>query len=98
MSGDEASVSVQGCLYVSGAYCIPGTGSLEVVSLASDQQTSSTHTGGKRMLLVGGSFKARFKVQAPAQQPTGGGPVPDPLNEYSGQGIFLSANIQVRAS
>lgn len=98
VAGDEASVSVKGCVYQSASYPIPGSGTLEVASLGSDQQTSTTCSGGQQLLLVGGSFTARFKVDSPAQQPTASGPVPDPMSEYSGQGSFQSANNILRAS
>ncbi|MFM7733928.1 MAG: hypothetical protein ACKO6F_10845 [Cyanobium sp.] len=98
IDGDESSVAVQGCLYQSAAYPIPGTGTLEVAALAGDQRSQNSRSGGQPLLLVGGAFTARFRVQAPAQQPTPSGPVPDPLTEYSGQGQFLSSNQILRAS
>lgn len=98
VAGDEASASVKGCLYSSGAYPIPGVGSLEVASLGSDQRTRTIQTGGLQLLLVGGSFTARFRVESPAQQPTAAGPpIPDPMAEYSGQGRFLTTNRILRA-
>jgi hypothetical protein len=98
IDGDEASAAVQGCPYQSAAYPIPGTGTLEVAALAGDQRSRTSHSGGQPFLLVGGSFTARFRVQTPAQQPTPGGPVPDPLTEYTGQGQFLTSNRILRAS
>jgi hypothetical protein len=98
IDGDEASATVEGCVYQSAAYPIPGTGTLEVASLAGDQRSRDSQSGGQALLLVGGSFNARFRVQSPAQQPTPSGPVPDPLTEYAGQGQFLTSNRILRAS
>lgn len=95
--GDEASASVKGCLYRSGAYPIPGVGSLEVASLGSNQRTRTIQSGGQPLLLVGGSFTARFRVESPAQQPTAAGPIPDPMATYMGKGRFLTANRILRA-
>jgi hypothetical protein len=98
VAGNEASVSVKGCVYLAPPFVIPGTGTLEIASLGGDQQASTTKTGGKAPLLVGGSFTARFKVESPAQQPTTAGPVPDPTPSYQGSGRFLTANRILRAS
>jgi hypothetical protein len=98
VAGDEASVAVNGCVYLTPTHPIPGSGCLEIASLAGDQQARTTNTGGRNPLLVGGSFTARFKVEAPAQQPTAGGPVPDPTPTYSGSGRFLTSNRILRAS
>jgi len=97
VAGDEASATVKGCPYSSGAYPIPGTGSLEVASLASDQRARITQSGGQQLLLVGGSFTARFRVESPAQQPNAAGPIPDPLAEYTGKGRFITTNRILRA-
>jgi len=98
VSGDEASVSVQGCMYMTPTHSIPGIGTLEVDSLASDQTTRHTTLAGTALLLVGGSFTAKFSVQSPAQQPTSAGPVPDPVTQYSGSGQFISTNSKLKAS
>jgi hypothetical protein len=98
VDGDEQSASVRGCMYVTPQYSIPGTGTLEIAALASDQVARKTRTGGKPMLLLGGSFTAAFKVQTPAQQPPPGpgAPIPDPTQEYSGQGFFVASNREFR--
>ena len=97
VAGDQASATVKGCLYSSGAYPIPGMGSLEVAALATDQRTRTIRSGGQLLLLRGGSFTARFRVESPAQQPTAAGPIPDPMTEYTGQGRFLTTNRILRA-
>jgi hypothetical protein len=98
--GDESSVSVPGCTYMTAMHSIPGVGTLEIAALAGDQQAQKTKTGGTRLMLVGSQFTARFKVSAPAMQPPPGpgSPVPDGTPEYSGQGSFLSMNIKLKAT
>jgi hypothetical protein len=98
VAGDEASVSVKGCVYLAPPFVIPGSGCLEIASLGGDQQASSTKTGGKPPLLVGKTFTARFRVDSPAQQPTAAGPVADATPTYAGTGSFLTSNRILRAS
>lgn len=94
---DESSVSVPGCMYIAGPYAIPGTGTLKIESLASNQTARKTNTGGKAVLLKGGNFTAKFEVQSPAQQPTPSGPVPDSTPSYSGQGMFIPGNTKMKS-
>jgi hypothetical protein len=100
IEGDEGSVSVPGCNYQTPQYSIPGVGTLEIAALGGDQKGQKTRTGSKPVLLVGGSFTARFKVSAPAQQPqpAPAPPTPDLLTEYSGSGTFVSANAKLRGT
>jgi hypothetical protein len=100
VAGDESSVSVPGCTYIAGQYSIPGTGTLAIASLAGDQQAQTTGTGGKKLLLKGSSFTARFSVTAPAMQPPPGpgSPIPDPTPSYSGSGSFVAVDATVKAS
>jgi hypothetical protein len=99
VEGDESGVSVPGCVYNTPQYSAPGSGTLKIVSLAGDQKTKKSRTGGKALLLKGGSFTAKFEVQTPAMQPPPGpgAPIPDPMRQYSGRGSFLSINMTVRA-
>jgi hypothetical protein len=94
VDGDEKQVAVSGCMYMTPQYCIPGTGTLKIDSLASDQKATKTKTGGKSVLLKGRSFTAKFEVQSPAQQPPPGpgAPIPDSTTQYSGKGMFVSTN------
>jgi hypothetical protein len=98
VDGDESSVSVPGCAYITPSHPIPGTGTLKIAALAGNQKASQTQTGGKPVLLKGAMFTAKFEVQSPAQQPTPGGPVPDGSPQYSGQGQFVTMNTQVSAT
>lgn len=98
VDGDEAQVSVPGCAYMTPSHPIPGIGTLKIASLAANQKAGTTQTGGKKVLLQGGLFTAKFEVQSPAQQPTPTGPVPDAAPQYSGQGQFVPVNQQVSAS
>lgn len=94
VDGDEGKVSVPGCMYMTPQYCIPGTGTLKIDSLAGDQKAKKTSTGGKEVLLKGTKFTAKLEVQSPAQQPPPGSgpPIPDPTSQYSGQGMFTTTN------
>jgi hypothetical protein len=94
VEGDESKVSVPGCTYMTPQYSIPGTGTLKIASLAGNQKATKTQTGGKKVLLKGGSFTAKFEVQSPAKQPppAPGPPIPDATPQYSGNGMFVTMN------
>jgi hypothetical protein len=99
VDGDEGSVSVSGCSYMTPQYSIPGTGTLKIDSLASDQIATRCKTGGKKVLLVGSTFTAKFEVQSPAQQPNGSAPpIPDATPSYSGSGSFITNNSRTKAT
>jgi hypothetical protein len=94
VDGDETSVEVPGCMYTAGQFSIPGTGTLKIAQLASNQLAKKTNSGGKAVILKGGQFTAKFEVQNPAKQPPPGpgSPIPDATKEYSGQGMFQTTN------
>lgn len=100
VDGDEGSVAVRGCMYMTPQYTIPGTGTLEISALAGDQKAQKTATGDKKVLLVGGKFTAKFSVQSPAQQPPPGPgpPIPDATPQYSGNGNFVTTNTKFRGT
>lgn len=98
VDGDEGQVQVPGCLYMTPSHPIPGSGTLKVLALAPNQRAQHCQTGGKPMLLKGGQFQAKFEVQSPAQQPTPGGPVPDPVPQYVGQGLFVPGYFMATAT
>jgi hypothetical protein len=98
VEGDEKDVSVPGVMYLTPSYTIPGTGTLSIDALASDQIATKTKTGGKAVLLKGSQFTAKLEVQSPAQQPTSTGPVPDGTPSYSGNGMFITTNVKVQAT
>lgn len=98
--GDESSVSVPGCMYMTPVYSIPGVGTLEISKLASDQQAEHSKTGSTKFMLVGSQFDARFKVSSPAKKPPPppGPPVPDATPEYSGKGSFITTNFKFKVT
>ena len=98
VAGDEKTVLVPGCVYTTPSHSIPGAGTLKVSELAGNQKAKKTSFDGKKAILKGGQFKAVFQVDVPAQQPTVGGPVPDPNPQYQGQGNFVTANAKYKAS
>jgi hypothetical protein len=101
VAGDEKTVVVPGCVYTTPSYPIPGTGTLEIASLAGDQTAQKTRSGAKPVLLVGSSFTARFMVQTPAmvQRPVPPPTLyvlePDATPQYSGTGMFITTNTKL---
>ncbi len=100
IDGDESSVEVAGCMYMTPQYSIPGSGTLKIDSLAGDQLTQKSSVGGTPMILKGGNFKAKFEVQSPAKQPPPGpgSPIPDSTPQYSGSGSFVTINTELKAT
>ena len=100
VDGDESKVSVPGCTYMTPQYSIPGTGTLKIAALAGNQKAKKTNTGGKPVLLKGGTFTAKFEVQSPAKQPPPGTspPIPDATPQYSGSGMFITTNIKFQGT
>lgn len=100
IDGDESSVSVPGCMYMTPQYSIPGTGTLKIDSLAGDQVAQKTNTGGTPVMLKGSNFNAKFEVQSPAQQPPPGpgSPIPDSTPSYSGSGMFMTTNTKYQGT
>jgi contractile injection system spike tip protein len=98
--GDEKSVSLPGCSYMTPQYSIPGTGTLKIERLNADQIATNTRIGGKRVLLKGSTFIAKFEVQSPAKQPPAGpgAPIPDATPQYLGQGRFVTTNASKKGS
>ncbi len=98
--GDEAAVSVPGCAYTSGAFTIPGTGTLKVASLGANHTARQTNTGGRPLLLKGSNFIAKFEVQTAARQPPKGpgAPIPDSAAHYTGAGQFATTNNVLKTS
>ena len=100
IEGDESSVEVPGCTYMTPQYSIPGTGTLKIDSLASDQVATKTKTGDTAVILKGKQFNAKFEVQSPAQQPPPGpgSPIPDSSPSYSGNGMFVTTNVKFKGT
>jgi Contractile injection system spike tip protein len=100
VDGDEKSVSVPGCIYMTPQFSIPGTGTLQILALAAFQTAKKARVGGRPVLLKGAAFTAKFEVQAPAQQPPPGpgSPIPDATPFYTGSGTFITTNIKCRGS
>ena len=100
VDGDEQNVSVPGCTYMTPQYSIPGTGTLKIAALAGNQKAQKALTGGKAVLLKGGSFTAKFEVQSPAKQPPPGPgpPIPDASPQYSGNGMFITTNMKFQGT
>lgn len=92
IAGDEKKVSVS-ATYISGAFSIPGTGTVTITSLAADQQ--ATYATARTPVIVKGSeFTALFTVNSPALNPQS---VPDPTPTASGTGTFINSQQFVTA-
>lgn len=101
IEGDESSVEVPGCMYMTPVYSIPGTGTLKIDSLGGDQVASHTKSADTAVLLKGSTFQAKFEVQSPAQQPPPGpgSPIPDSMTSYSGgSGSFVTTNTKFKGT
>ncbi|NET44640.1 hypothetical protein [Okeania sp. SIO2B3] len=98
VDGDEKNVIVPGCLYKTAQHTIPGVGMIFIESLAGNQKAKKTKSGGKPVLLKGALFNAKFKVLAPAQQPSTPNPIPDTTLEYLGNGTFMTTNMKVKGT
>lgn len=100
VDGDENKVSVPGCMYMTPLYSIPGVGTLKILALAGNHKANKTRSGGKAVLLKGGTFVAKFEVQSPAQQPPPGPgpPIPDATPLYSGNGMFVTTNMKFQGT
>jgi hypothetical protein len=94
VEGDEGRVKVGPCPYSAGQYSVLGTGELTIVSLAGDQKAQKSATGGKKVLLKGGKFEAKFTPQVKAQMPPPAS-TPDPTPQYQGKGSFVTTNVKV---
>ncbi|NER97017.1 MAG: hypothetical protein F6J86_24735 [Symploca sp. SIO1B1] len=100
VDGDEKKVIVPGCMYMTPQYSIPGVGTLSIQSLGGNQKAKKNKSGGKPVLLKGSTFKAKFQVMTPAQQPppAPGPPIPDATPQYSGTGSFITTNLKVKGA
>ena len=60
---------------------------------------NATAVDGKKIIIKGNMFNAKFEVSAPAQQPAPPGPpVPDSSSQYSGKGQFVTTNVKFKVS
>ncbi len=89
VDGDEEKVIVPGCSYVQGSF-VGGTGTLIIQALGPDQRAVKTYSGKKPVLLKGSVFQALFLVNTPGIESASG--IPDPVNQYTGTGRFVTTN------
>lgn len=85
--GDERSVEVTDCIYMTPKYPQPGKGTLTIEALGPDQQSRRASSGGQHTLLKGTRMKARFTVTAQAKGPPPAND-PDTTEAYSGAAQF----------
>src|SRR5262245_16101258 len=91
VKGDEKNVKVENLAYTAGPFSVPGKGTAELVTLI-DQVGLFASSGGKKVLLKGTQFIAKFQVQTPAKLVTPAGETPDPVPQYIGFGRFQTGN------
>ncbi|MFK7787443.1 MAG: hypothetical protein AB8B56_20130 [Crocinitomicaceae bacterium] len=98
IEGDEKSVVVTGCAYMTPQLPVPGSGTLKIQALGGDQITKKIKSGNKGVIVRGSTFDAVFEVIQPATLP-GTPPVLDAVNaKYSGEGMFISSNVKIQAT
>ena len=98
IAGDEKTVSVPGCMYITPQHPVPGVGTLSIASLGPDQTAVKTKSSSQPVLLKGSSFQAKFQVVTPAQKLTAAGPVTDPTPQYLGAGHFITSNHKIKGT
>ncbi len=97
LEGDEKNVQAAGCIYTTASHVTPGTGTLKIDKLNSDQLTGKTTIEGKKVIVQGSTFDAVFEAQSPAKtssRPSGPGPAVEALR---GKGSFVPTNATVTA-
>ncbi len=95
LEGDEKDLAVMGCLYITPQFSVPGSGTLKIDKLGSDQLSKKTKSGRKPIIVKGSTFTAKFEVMAPAVDPLG---IPDATPSYSGSGNFFTNNMKFTVS
>lgn len=96
LEGDELPPAIQVPLtYTAPPFVTPGMGTLQL-TLTPTNKTMMTENG-KKILIKGQQFIAKFNVQTPAQQPTPAGPVPDPVAVKPGTAQFITTNVMTTA-
>lgn len=98
IQGDESSVEVANCQYMTPSFPVPGKGTLKIASLAANQLTKKGTSSKKAMILKGAVFQSVFEVQQPAKLITPTGEVNDPLPLYNGVGRFILKNNNIKAT
>ena len=90
---------VSGVTYMRPICPIPRWG-CEVDALGRKQEAKEAKSGGKAVLVKGSTFAAKLQVMAPAPRPPPGPgpPTPDAMTEYSGTGMFITPNVQVKGT
>lgn len=91
VEGDERLVVLQNCPYTTMQHQIPGFGTLTIQQLHPASLARKTTSNGKKVLLKGPPFIARFQVTIPAMMTMPNGPqVPDTMPIYTGTGSFAN--------
>jgi hypothetical protein len=97
LDGDQNLVIIPGCAYVRLPYYIEGAGVVTISGLNVNQLSVNTIYKGRRVILLGSTFEAKFTVVSPAWKP-GETWVPDSVGSYDGTGFFTTTNTKVKVS
>lgn len=95
---DDVKTVMLNCQYINPPYTVPGSGTLKIKKLADDQLTQKTKSGDHAVLLKGSKFEAEFQVAAFAINPGVVPPKPDDTMIYQGEGQFLHAQENIKAT
>ncbi|MDQ0430974.1 hypothetical protein ABIC12_002757 [Pantoea agglomerans] len=91
--GDESKVSIA-ATYIKSTHPTPGTGKIEIIALATDQQATFVMTR-TAVIVVGSQFTTLFTPSSPAKDPQG---KPDPnVEPTKGTGTFINSQSFVTA-
>ena len=77
--------------YISPPFVIPGVGKVSV-TLTPTNKTATTDDG-KKILIKGETFQAKFQVSSPAMMPTPAGPQPDPVSVKPSTATFITTKV-----
>jgi hypothetical protein len=98
VEGDEASVVVPGVAYMTASFPIPGSGTLTIDTLGSDQSGQKTNSSQKAVIIKGSTFTAKFTVVLPASVVVAGAPSFDSVTSYTGSGQFVTTNVRSKGT
>jgi hypothetical protein len=96
--GDELPAMLKGPqVYTAPPYVTPGTGTFSITLMPSNK-TAKGKESGKKLLLKGATFQAKFQVSSPAMMPTPAGPQPDPMMMKTCTAQFITTQMKVTKS
>lgn len=98
IEGDEKTVEIKNCSYISPPFVAPGFGTVKIQKLDKGQLTEKVTSGDNKVILRGIVFTAEFVVDSGKAAK-----MPPPANtldtnpKYMGRGQFIPANTKIKA-